>query len=76
MTGGDRGESQKVARELRKKAALARRAASVPTSGSARVDRVLVLLAERLEREASVLEQEQGLAQTKSGNFAAADPTP
>ena len=49
---------QGVTRELRNKAALARRAASVPTSGSWGVDRVLVVFAERLELEASVLEQE------------------
>ena len=46
------------ARELRRKAALARRAASVPTSGSGRVDRLLVLLAAQLERDASLLEQD------------------
>lgn len=46
------------ARELRRKAALASRAASAPTSGSGGVDRILILLAERLERDASVLEQE------------------
>jgi hypothetical protein len=40
------------AQELRRQAALARHAASVPTSGSGRVDRVLVLLAEQLERDA------------------------
>ena len=54
----DHGERQRVPHELRSKAALARRAASVPTSGSWTVDRVLVVLAERLELEASVLEQE------------------
>jgi len=56
----DPGQSQKVAgaQELRRKAALARQAASVPTSGSGRVDRVLVLLAEQLERDASILEED------------------
>ena len=54
----DHGERQEVACELRSKAALARRAASVPTSGSGGVDRVLVAFAERLEFEAAVLEQE------------------
>ena len=53
------GQSYRVARaqELRRKAALARQAASVPTSGSGGVDRVLVVLAEKLERDASILEQ-------------------
>ena len=46
------------AQELRRKATLARQAASVPTSGSGRVDRVLVAVAERLELEASALEPE------------------
>ena len=46
------------ARELRRKAAVARRAASVPTSGSRQVDRLLLLLAARLEHDASFLEQE------------------
>ena len=65
----DPGQSQKVARELRRKAALARSAASIPTSGSARVDRVLVMLAERLELEASVSEQDHGLAQVNPGEL-------
>jgi hypothetical protein len=53
------GQGRRVARaqELRRRAALARQAASVPTSGSGRVDRVLVVLAEQLDRDASVLEQ-------------------
>jgi hypothetical protein len=54
----DQGDRQRVARELRIKAALARRAANIPTSGSWRVDRLLVVLAECLELEAVVLEQE------------------
>ena len=37
---------------------LAKRVANVPTSGSWRVDRLLVVFAERLALEASVLEQE------------------
>jgi len=57
--GEGRAQSQSVASELRRTAALARRAASVPTSGSARVDRVLVVLADLLEREASALEREE-----------------
>jgi hypothetical protein len=44
-------------KQLRRQAALARRAASVPTSGSGRVDRLLVVLADQLERDASILEQ-------------------
>ena len=43
-------------RELRRKAALCRRAAAVPTSGSGNADRILVTLAERLERDAVLLE--------------------
>jgi hypothetical protein len=54
----DHDKRQSVPHELRSKAALARRAASVPTSGSGGVDRFLVLFAERLEFEAAVLEQE------------------
>jgi len=44
-------------RELRRKAALCRRAAAVPTSGSGNADRILETLAERLEREAALLER-------------------
>ena len=53
-------QTQRAGREeeLRKKAALARKAASTPTSGSGGVDRLLVLLAAQLERDARVLEQE------------------
>jgi hypothetical protein len=45
-------------RELRKKAALCRRAASIPTSGSSNADRILVALAERLERDADLRERQ------------------
>jgi hypothetical protein len=45
-------------RELRRKAALYRRAASIPTSGSANADRILVGLAEQLERDAALREQQ------------------
>jgi hypothetical protein len=45
-------------RELRRKAALCRRAASIPTSGSGNADRILVGLAEQLERDAALREQE------------------
>jgi hypothetical protein len=43
--------------ELRKKAALYRLVAAVPTSGSARADRVLTLLAQALDREAAEIER-------------------
>ena len=61
---GERGmeisQSQKAARaqDLRRKAALARRAAGVSTSGSGNVDRLLLEFAGQLEREAAALEQE------------------
>ena len=45
--------------QLRQKAALCRRAASVPTEGSHRTDRLLIKLAEELEREAAALERSQ-----------------
>ena len=41
---------------LGQKAALYRRAASIPTEGSHRTDRLLIQLAEKLEREAEALE--------------------
>ena len=44
------------AAHLRQKAALYRRAASIPTEGSHRTDRLLIQLAEELEREAAALE--------------------
>jgi hypothetical protein len=55
----EQGQSDQMARaqELRRRAALARQAASFPTSGSGGVDRILVVLAEQLERDASILEQ-------------------
>jgi hypothetical protein len=43
--------------ELRRKAALCRRAASIPTSGSGGTDRILLVLAEQLEHEAVELER-------------------
>jgi len=43
--------------DLRKKAALFRRAASIKTDGGALADRHLIELAEELEREAEALEQ-------------------
>jgi hypothetical protein len=45
-------------RELRRKAALCRRAASVPTSGSGNADRILLALAEQLERDAALRERQ------------------
>jgi hypothetical protein len=46
-------------RELRRKAALCRRAASIPTSGSGNADRILVALAEQLEHDAAALREQQ-----------------
>jgi hypothetical protein len=46
------------ARELRRKAALCRRAASITTEGGARTDRRLIELAEELEHEADALDRE------------------
>jgi hypothetical protein len=45
------------AKELRNRAALCRLAAAVPTSGSSRADRVLTLLAQALDREATEVER-------------------
>jgi len=47
-----------LVQELRRKAALCRRAASISTSGSGRTDRILLALAERLEREAALRERQ------------------
>ena len=44
--------------ELRRQALLCRRAARIPTSGAALLDKILVALAEQLERDAATLEQE------------------
>ena len=44
--------------ELRRKAALCRRAASIPTSGSGNAERILLTLAEQLERDAVLREHE------------------
>ena len=43
--------------ELRKKAALFRRIARIPTSGGSPVDRVLLHLADRLDHEAGARER-------------------
>ena len=43
--------------ELRRKAQLCRRAARIPASGSWNTDRILVVLAERLERDAALQER-------------------
>jgi hypothetical protein len=45
-------------RELRRKAALCRRAASIPTSGSGNADRILLALAEQLEHDAALRERQ------------------
>jgi hypothetical protein len=44
------------AAQLRRKAALCRRAAVVPTQGSANTNRLLLEIADKLEREAVALE--------------------
>jgi hypothetical protein len=44
------------ARDLRRKAALCRRAAAISTEGGGRADRRLIELAESLERQADALE--------------------
>src|SRR5215469_10387708 len=61
---GDVGQGQIVTRvqQLRRDDGIAREAASVPTSGSASVDRMLLALAERLERDASILEGIRGIS--------------
>ena len=43
---------------LRRRAELSRRAASHPTEGGKKTDRILLLLAERLEREAAGNEEQ------------------
>jgi hypothetical protein len=43
--------------ELRRKAALCRRAAGIPTSGSGNADRILLALAEQLEHDAALRER-------------------
>jgi hypothetical protein len=45
------------AQELRNTAAHCRRAANIPTSGSTDADRALVILADRLERDAAFRER-------------------
>jgi hypothetical protein len=45
-------------RELRRKAALCRRAATIPTSGSSNADRILMALAEQLEHDAALCERQ------------------
>ena len=47
-----------LVQELRRKAALCRRAASISTSGSGRTDRILLALAEQLEREVALRERQ------------------
>jgi hypothetical protein len=48
-----------TASELRRKAAMYRHAASVPTNGGNGTDRGLLILAEQLEHEAGVIEDVQ-----------------
>ena len=55
--GIDRAMPVAKAAQLRRKAALCRRAASIPTEGSSQTNRLLLDLAERLEREAAALEK-------------------
>jgi hypothetical protein len=47
-----------LVRELRRKAALCRRSANVPTSGSGNADRILMALAEQLEHDAALRERQ------------------
>jgi hypothetical protein len=54
-------------RDLRKKASLCRKAASVRTDGAGDTDSVLIDLAERLERQAERLERERGLRRPRPG---------
>ena len=54
------GISVSDARDLRRKAALCRRAAGIQTEGGSRTDRRLIKLAEELERKADVLEGGNG----------------
>ena len=77
-----------LVQELRRKAAFCRRAASISTSGSGRTDRILLALAERLERGAALRErqlqdgtvprtksgQQENLGGSRRGGLAAADP--
>jgi hypothetical protein len=51
-------------KELRRQALLCRRAARIRTSSAALLDKILVALAEQLERDAATLEQESGGAGT------------
>jgi hypothetical protein len=58
------------AAQLRQKAALHRRAASIPTEGSHATDRLLIALAKDLEREAEALEAvgEEDTDQSSAGD--------
>ena len=49
--------------DLRAKARLCRRLASIPTTGGARADHALLILAERLDRQAAELTRLDALAQ-------------
>ena len=59
--------------ELRREAALCRRAAGLPTSGASDIDRILVELAEKFERQAAARERQlQGESSDHSLNLARA----
>ena len=58
-------------RELRRKAAVCRRAAGIPTDGAGNADRILMALAEKFEHEAAVLEARRDEPSTR---FLGAEP--
>ena len=59
-TRGAAHQEPQAAEELRRKAALCRRAAQIATEGGTRADRILLQLAERLDRQATELEEAVG----------------
>jgi hypothetical protein len=59
--------------ELRARARLCRLAASTPTTGGADADRVLLALAERLDREAVVLEEIDAVATARRSQASETD---
>jgi len=60
-------------RELRRKAALCRRVARIPTSGAGNADRILIGLAEKLEHDA--LLRERQMQATRSSPLLKINPT-
>jgi hypothetical protein len=50
---------------LRRQASLYRRIASIPTEGGRREDRVLLVIADNLEREAAALEERDAAMQAE-----------